>query len=219
MTTKNAVFTIENVATLTEIPNYWKKEDYLELVKRFDVSVSDSISEEECIEYLAMAVSDVNPTQAAQILLHYKLHESLTEHQIAQISNDMLIDKISEEYPEISLHYDLYSVNQLLYKLYNGTFPNAKAIAIEITAEIENYTAILTKEELLKYLMEMVSDRSIIKRLFAEKLTHESTFEEADSIIWKLEKNQDTYTVYTSEYWISDEQINMHKIQTKYFLR
>lgn len=218
MTTKKAVFTIEKVTTLTEIPNYWKKEDYLELLNRLDVPVAQSISEEECIEYLAMAVSEINPTEAAQILLHYKLSGSLTEHQIAQISNDMLIDKISEEYPEIGLHCDLYSINQLLYKLYNGTFPNAKAIEIEITAEIEDFTGVLTKEELLKYLMEMVSDRSIIKRLYADKLAHENTFEEAEAIIWKMENDQIKYTIYTSEYWISDQEINQDKIETTFYI-
>jgi hypothetical protein len=38
----------------------------------------------------------------------------------------MLIDKISEEYPEI-VQAPLYHINQLLFKAYNGKFPNAKA--------------------------------------------------------------------------------------------
>ena len=218
MTTKKAVFTIENVTKLTEIPNFWTKQDYLELLKHFDVPVAASITEEECLEYLAMAVGEINPTEAAQMLLSYKLSESLTEHQMAQISNDMLIDKISEEYPEIGLHCDLYSINQLLHKLYNGTFPNAKAICIEITAEIEDYTATLTKEEMLKSLMEMVSERSIIKRLYGDKLAPEIAFEEAATIIWKMENEQNKYTIYTSEYWISDQEILQDKIETTFYI-
>lgn len=218
MTTKKAVFTIEKVTSLTEIPNYWSSQDYFELLKIFDVPVAHTLSDGECLEYLEMAVSEMKPNEAAQILLNYKLSESLNEGQIEQISNDMLIDKISEEYPEINLHCDLYSINQLLYKLYNGKFPNAKAVCIEISADIEDHNEALTKEALLKYLMEMVSDRSVIKRLFADKLAHDTAFEEAEYIIWKLEKDQNKYSIYTSEYWITDEQIIKSKIETDYFV-
>jgi hypothetical protein len=211
-----AAFTIEKVTSLSEIPNYWSKQDYFELLKSFDVPVANTLSEEECIEYLQMAVSEVKPNEAAQIMLTYKLSASLNEHQIEQISNDMLIDKISEEYPEIDLHCDLYSINQLLYKLYNGKFPNAKAISIEILAEIEDNTEILTKEQILKYLMHMVSDRSIIKRLFSDKLAHDVPFEEAESIIWKLDHENNRYTLYTSEYWIADVEIIKSKIVTEF---
>jgi hypothetical protein len=211
-----AAFTIEKVTSLSEIPNYWSKQDYFELLKSFDVPVANTLSEEECIEYLQMAVSEVTPNKAAQIMLTYKLSASLNEHQIEQISSDMLIDKISEEYPEIDLHCDLYSINQLLYKLYNGKFPNAKAISIEILAEIEDNTEILTKEQILKYLMHMVSNRSIIKRLFSDKLAHDVPFEEADSIIWKLDHENNRYTLYTSEYWIADVEIIKSKIVTEF---
>jgi hypothetical protein len=46
-----------------------------------------------------MAITDFEPNEAA-IVLDYKLSDSLNEGQIQQISNDMLIDKISEEYPD-----------------------------------------------------------------------------------------------------------------------
>jgi hypothetical protein len=61
-----------------------------------------------------MAITDFEPNEAAAIVLDYKLSDSLNEGQI-QISNDMLIDKISEEYPEI-MQAPLYHINQLLFK-------------------------------------------------------------------------------------------------------
>ncbi|NHN27244.1 hypothetical protein FIA58_016295 [Flavobacterium jejuense] len=211
-----AIFTIEKVSSLTEIPNYWSKEDYFALLKAFDVPVADTLSNDECIEYLQMAVSELEPNQAAQILLTYKLSAFLNENQIEQISNDMLIDKISEEYPEIGLHLDLFSINQLLFKLYNGKFPNTKAILIEVLVEIEDYSEVLTKEEIIKYIMEMTSERNVIKRLFSEKLEHNTPFEEANDIIWKLEHSNDHYKIYTSEYWIADEEIEKSKIETEF---
>jgi hypothetical protein len=58
------------------------------------------------------------------------LSDSLNEGQIQQISNDMLIDKISEEYPEIAMA-PLYHIN--CFKAYNGKFPNAKATVMEFS--------------------------------------------------------------------------------------
>jgi hypothetical protein len=62
-----------------------------------------------------MAITDFEPNEAAAIVLDYKLSDSLNE-EIQQISNDMLIDKISEEYPEIAMQAPLYHINQLLLK-------------------------------------------------------------------------------------------------------
>jgi hypothetical protein len=211
-----AIFTLEKVTSLDEIPNYWTKEDYFALLKLYDVPVAATLSEPECIEYLQMAVGELAPNEAANILLTYKLSDHLNENQIDQISNDMLIDTICEEYPEINLHSDLFSVNQLLYKLYNGKFPNAKAISIELVAEIEGQDEILSKEEILKYLMEMVSERNLIKRLFGDKLAHNVEFEEANDIIWKLDVSENHYTIITSEYWIADAEIAKTKVETEY---
>jgi hypothetical protein len=67
-----------------------------------------------------MAITDFEPNEAAAIVLDYKLSDSLNEGQI-QISNDMLIDKISEEYPEIAMALYIISINR--FKAYNGKFP------------------------------------------------------------------------------------------------
>jgi hypothetical protein len=58
-----------------------------------------------------MAITDFEPNEAAAIVLDYKLSDSLNEGQIQQISNDMLIDKISEEYPEICRLLYIISIN------------------------------------------------------------------------------------------------------------
>lgn len=211
-----AVITLDNVTKISEIPKYWSKEDYFALLKLFDIPVAATLSEAECIEYLQMAVSELEPNEAAQTLLTYKLSDALNENQIEQVSNEMLLDKIAEEYPVIDLHRDLFSINQLLYQLYNGKFPNTEAVCIEITAKIEGHEDPLTKEELLKTVSKLLSDRNLIKRLFTEKLEADGRFEEAEGIIWKLENNGDQYKIYTSEYWISSQDFELSEIETEF---
>jgi hypothetical protein len=211
-----ATFIIEKFNIISEIPNYWSIQDYITLLNEFDVPVSPTITALECIEYLQMAVSELEPNEAANVLLTYKLSDHLNENQIDQISNDMLLDKISEEYPEINLHCDLFSINQLLFKLYNGKFPNTRAVSIDIIAEIEGYSELLMKEDVLRNVVAMTSDRNLIKRLFSEKLADKSTFEEANDIVWQLNHVGNKYTLITSEYWINEQEIAMSSFETDF---
>lgn len=211
-----AEITIEKVDTIIEIPNYWSSQDYTNLLKEFDIPISTTLSEKEQIEYLEMAVSELEPNEAAKIILMYKLSNELSENQIEQISNDMLLDKISEEYPEISLHKDLFSVNQLLFKLYNGKFPNTKATSVQLQIDIANYNEPLTKPEILKLIMQMTSNSNVIKRLYVDELGVENTFEQANDIIWVFTKDNNHYSLITSEYWLADKEIKSSFLETEF---
>ena len=112
-----------------------------------------------------------------------------------------------KEYPEIDLHYDLFNINQLLYKAFNGKFPNTKATVVDFSmVPAADFDQEITKEVVLKSLHNGISDRNLIKRLFPEKMSTEKEFVEADAIIWELNKKESTdYTLITSEYWLNKE--------------
>ena len=200
---------INSTATLEEIENYWKNEDYINLLGLFDFPDANTIKPENLREMLFMAISDFEPNEAAKVLLTYKLSENLNEGQIDQMSNDMLLDKISEEYPEIDLHYDLFNINQLLFKAYNGKFPNAKATLVKFSiVAADQFEGDLTKEIILKALSRGISESNIIKRLFSDQMSTDMRFEEAEDILWKLNpEGGDDYLLITSEYWLNKDEI------------
>jgi hypothetical protein len=202
---------INNIASVEEIENFWNNNDYINLLELFDFPDAKTLKPESLKEMLQMAITDFEANEAAEIVLRYRLSERLTEGQIAQISNDMLLDKVSEEYPEIDLHYDLFNINQLLYKAYNGKFPNAKATIVDFSiVSIDGNDQLITKEMLLKAFDAGVSDRNIIKRLFKEQMSTDMVFVEAESILWELIKKDETnYTLITSEYWLNNEDIEV----------
>ena len=169
-------YTIEHTEQLDTIPNYWTDKDYKDLLKLFNFPDAETIKPENLREMLFMAISDEEASEAAKILLTYKLSEDLNEGQIDQLSNDMLLDRISEEYPEIHLHYPLYSINQLLFHAYNGTFLNTKATRILVEFEEQEN---VTKEFMLKALNSALSPSNIIKRLFEDPMTTETRFPDA----------------------------------------
>ncbi len=200
--------TINSLTTVEEITNYWQNQDYINLLEQFNFPDANTIKPENLKEMLYMAITDFEPNEAAEIVLSYKLSDRLNEGQIAQISNDMLIDKVCEEYPEIDLHYTLFNVNQLLYKAYNGKFPNARATVIEFTIlSKDGYEEDITKEIVLKSFNNGLSNRSLIKRLFTEKMSTDTQFVEAEAVLWELNKKDATnFTLATSEYWMKDEE-------------
>jgi len=201
---------IKNIEIVDEIENYWTTEDYIKLLEKFDYPDAASAEKESLKELLFMAISDFEGKDAALILLEYKLSEDLNEGQLHQISNDMLLDKVCEEYPEIHLHAKLFHINQLLFKAYNGTFPNAKASIIDcsFTAIDAKEETKITKEMALVLLNEGLSGGNLIKRLFDAQMSQTVPFPEADSILWYLKTDDNVnFKLITSEYWISREDI------------
>lgn len=204
-------YTIEHTEQLDTIPNYWTDKDYKDLLKLFNFPDAETIKPENLREMLFMAISDEEASEAAKILLTYKLSEDLNEGQIDQLSNDMLLDRISEEYPEIHLHYPLYSINQLLFHAYNGTFLNTKATRILVEFEEQEN---VTKEFMLKALNSALSPSNIIKRLFEDPMTTETRFPDAESIIWQLNSNDNkSFELITSDYWINREDIALDEYE------
>jgi len=202
--------TINSADTLEALPKYWSNPDYVQLLLRFNYPDAENAAPDTLEELLLMAITDYEPNEAAAIILEYKLAEKLSKGQLSQISNDMLLDKISEEYPDISLHAPLFHINQLLYKAFNGKFPNAKAtqITLSIKSLEEAEQADFTKEDLLHLLDNGLADSNLIKRLFSEQMVASKPFPEAEDILWELEATgNQTYKILTSDYWLSKNDI------------
>jgi hypothetical protein len=195
---------INSVKTVEELKAAWTNDDYIQLLDRFGFPDAQDSKPEELKELLFMAISDFEPSEAAAILLDYKLSEHLNEGQIDQMSHDMLLDKISEEYSDIGLHHELFNINQLLFKAFNGTFPNAKATIVEFEIHPDKE---VSKEVVLKAFDKTLTGSSVIKRLYSNHIAGKENFDESEDIIWKLiAKGNNAYEMTTSEYWMSRDE-------------
>lgn len=208
---------IKKVSTVDEIEGYWTENECIQLLGKFGFPNASEGGQENLKELLSMAITDFEPNEAAAIVLEYKLANFLSEGQIQQISNDMLLDKVCEEYPEIGLHSALFHTNQLLFKAFNGKFPNAKATIIECSiTPLEGETSKeMTKESILKLFSKGLSESNIIKRLFGPQMDENAPFPEAKDILWDL-LTTDTinYTMNTSENWLKKEDFIIWEFET-----
>ncbi|MDX9773004.1 MAG: hypothetical protein RBT02_06210 [Bacteroidales bacterium] len=198
---------IKEIKTVNEFDFYWTSRDYVNLLKEFNFPDAENSKKDELSELLNMAITDFEPNESAQILLTYKLSKELNEGQIQSLSNEMINDRVAEEYPEPALHFALFNINQLLYRAYNGVFPNTEAsiIDMEIIPVTESDVEI-DKEILIKALGAGLKDNNLIKRLFEGQISGDELFSDAAKTIWKMEKIKDNnYQLITSKYWVDKD--------------
>lgn len=200
---------VEKVKTLNEIASYWTHEDYSKLLAEFDFPDAQNVKKENLKEMLFMAITDFETNEAASILLNYKLSDQLNEGQIDSISHEMTVDKVAEEYPEPNLHYDLFNINQFLFKAYNGKFPNTEATEVTFSVEGNDTSDIGTDKEMIaKIFAAGLKDSCLIKRLYADQLDGEVEFVDAHKFIWTIDNpEKDKYVLLTSKYWVDKDEI------------
>lgn len=212
----NYQIAIKRIDTVNEVEGYWSDEDFVQLLEKFNYPDGATADKASLPELLEMAISDYEPNEAAEIVLKYKFPDRLTDGQIEQIAHNMLIDKVCEEYPEIDMQGTLFHINQLLFKAYNGKFPNAKASIVHFSIKpLEGDAQKVTAENVLKLLNKGLSDRNLIKRLFENQISQNIPFPEADYIVWELTTADNiNYNLVTSENWINKEDITEYEFES-----
>lgn len=204
----NFTIKLKKIKSIEKIEGAWTNEDYIMLLELFEYPDAISIPESELFDMLSMAISDFEPEEAAEVVLKYKLSDRLNNGQIKNLSHEMLLDNVSEEYPDISLHYPLFNINQLLYDAYNGKFPRGLASVIDFELSFKDKIEI-TKEIVLRTMGDLLSEKSLLKRLFSTQLDSENELKDAESIIWELTPmGENAYQLITSDYWLNREDID-----------
>ena len=197
---------IEDVKTVNELDFYWEKEDYKNLLKEFDYPDAEKLKDAEVLDFLFMAIADFEPAEAAEIVLTYKMSDKLNEGQIQNLSHDMLIEKVAEQYAEPALHFDLFNINQFLRKAYNGKFPDTEASIITASFDGIDLDSEMTKEILIKSLCGGLNDGNLIHRLFEDQVKGEIAFTDAEKVIWNYKKTgENSMEIVTSKKWIEKE--------------
>ena len=200
---------INDVKSIDKIPEYWKNDDYINILEELEFSDARNSDPDELQALLEMAMSDLEPHEAAEVLLKYKLKDNLKEGQIQQLSHEMADDNESEGYSDIGLHYALFNINQLLYSAFNGIFPHAKATKVEFELSFkDDLKHTISKALALKSLCDCLTETNPIVRLFEDQLQGKKPFSDAEKIVWELhDSGSNKYTLLTSDYWINKEDI------------
>jgi len=208
-------FTVERLSFqhLAALPNAWQNTDYLALLTQLDYDSPEAIAPAELKEMCQLALTDLEPAEAAEQVLGYLVADQLTKGQTEQLAHQMETEKLWEENPKLELHQHFFNATQLLYDAYNGKFPHPQAVEfkVKITAAAPADLALLdqnTPTTLLRLLAPGLSDSALLHRLFGDQLAG-GEFPEAESILWQLTPSEKTdtsvvYDIISSDYWLED---------------
>ncbi|MDO7877230.1 hypothetical protein Q5H93_20965 [Hymenobacter sp. ASUV-10] len=208
-------FTVERLTFqhLAALPAAWQPADYLALLTALDFDQPEAIPPAELQEMTHMALTDLEPAAAAQVVLTHLFAGQLTPGQIDQLAHQMQTEKLWEENPKMELHQGFFNATQLLYLAFNGKFPHPQAVEfqVKITAQQAADLALLEQDPaptLLRLLAPGLSDRALLHRLFDTQLAG-ADFPEAPAILWQLTPSDQTETsvvfdIISSDYWLED---------------
>jgi hypothetical protein len=210
---KTFAVTRVNFKTITELPDYWTEPKYLDLLELMDYDNPASLDKSEIKDMCLMSLTDNDPEDAAKIVLTYVFGTILNKGQIDNLSNEMLEEKLWEEYADLSLHEAFFAVHQLLYDAFEGTFPHPEAVSFQVRIQEKGKNGLsifdsYPEAPLVRLLVGGLPDNNVIHRLFDDKIDGE-TFPEAKDILWQLNIVENdsgalTAEVISSQYWFKD---------------
>ena len=211
----NFTIRLKKISSIDKIEGYWTNQDYINLLEAFEYDDAKNTPDSELFDMLSMAITDLEPDDAAEIVLQYKLGDKLNSGQIKNLAQEMLLDKVAEEYPDIALHYPLFNINQLLYEVFNGKFPRTLASVIDLALLIDE-EVVVTKEIILRTISDLLSEKSLLKRLFDEQLDSSHELKDAESIIWHLTSiSENNYQIISSDYWFNRDDFELDEFSGK----
>ncbi|WP_324671831.1 hypothetical protein [Hymenobacter sp. GOD-10R] len=208
-------FTVERLSfdTLSELPGSWQPQDYKALLLKTGYDNPEELAPDELKAMCLMALADLEPAEAAQLVLEHIFEEQLTAGQIENLAHQMLTEKLWEENPQLEQHEGFFKATQLLYTAYNGKFPRADAVQfqVQLTTEDPNGFSLFDAQPeapFLRLLAQGMPDNALLKRLFHEQLEG-SSFPEASAIIWQLRlgmraEKSAVFEIVSSAYWLDD---------------
>lgn len=199
--------------SIQELPNSWNDQNYMDLLDLMEYGDTTELAPEELKEMCLMSLTDNDPEDAAKLVLEYVFKDRLSKGQIDNLSNEMVEEKIWEEYADLSLHEEFFNVNQLLYEAYNGKFPYPDAITFQVKVTANSKEGISVFDDfpeasLIRLLVTGLPENTLIYRLFEEEVDgHE--FKDAKDIIWQFttEKQGEkelVFSIISSLYWFHD---------------
>ena len=200
---------------VNEVPGVWTNNDFLNLLNHVEYEDAASISPEELKEMTAMALSDLEPEEAAVKVLELRFGDQLSKGQRQNLSEELKDERLWEEYAKINFHEELFHVGCLLYWAFPKEFPEPEIVEILVKVNALNPGSVInlqnpTASFIARLLNDGMDDHNTIYRLFDENIKSNS-FPESEHIIWKFEETgfvaedrSNTFTIYTSWNWVDE---------------
>jgi len=201
-----------------DMPGTWFDDDYRSLLQQLEIEDIDEISSADLLDFVLMALQDMEPEVAAELVLAYKLQKSITRGARQNLIEDFLQGQRPwEEASDIMLHARIFAAAVLLNKAFPRTIarPDMMKLTLQLCALQSQAKKLLQEPPQAAFVTRLLADgmdeHSILERLFDEQLVAQA-FPEAEGIIWLArydeaaapDDNSKLLTVYSSKHWLED---------------
>ena len=203
---------VEDFEELAELEDGWSPEDYVAILKKRDVDGAAQIAPAELREMCLLALQDLDPPEAAAVLLTYKLGTKLTEGQIRNYSIESQHERLWEQAGDLEFHRTMFDVASLLNAVNEAEFPTPDALRVSFGIEAADAAMLAVFEDsmdralLVRMLSAGMEESAILNRLFGDQIAT-GKIADADSIIWGVTMDSSKKTsiemkITSSAYWL-----------------
>ena len=105
---------IDGIEELKELEGSWQPTDYIAILQKMDVSGAAEIPAADLREMCVFALQDLDPPEAAALLLNYKLGAALSSGQIRNYSVESQHERLWEQSADLKIHQPMFGVASLL---------------------------------------------------------------------------------------------------------
>ncbi len=210
--TNNFHVQLLDFSNLREIEGAWTSDDFAALLDAMEYGDQSGMGGDELREMCLMSLQDLEPEDAAYLVLKHDMGDVLREGQLRNMANEMLDEKLWEEYVDPAFHERLFNVGSLLYAAFPRTFPEPDAVCVklEVTSADAASGTLLTASPNESFLVRLLGDgmdaHAVLHRLYGEQLTG-SSFPNADEVVWivrteAIGEDVMNIEVISSGYWL-----------------
>ncbi len=143
-----------------------------------------------------MALQDLEPPEAALLVLRHRLGDRLRRGQLNNLAHELSDEKHWEHYADMALHEDIFHASSLMWSVFPQRYPRPDAHRIALRVEPldaparELLASGLEESALVRLVAGGMSDRSLLCRLFEDQLAGER-FSCPSAIIWTFQVTPD----------------------------
>ncbi len=210
--TSNFHVEILDFSNLAEIEGAWTTGDFAALLDAMEYGDTAGMSDAELREMCILSLQDLEPDEAAYLVLKHVVGDVLRDGQLRNMANEMLDEKLWEEYVDPALHERLFNVGSLLYAAFPRTFPTPDAVRVKLQVTAGNAAArdlvgaAPDETFLVRLLADGMDDRAVLHRMYGEQLKGRS-FPNAAAVVWIVRAQvtgEDVMTIEVtgSGYWL-----------------
>ena len=203
---------VDEFEELTELEHSWMPKDYVSILTSLDIADAGKIDVDELRDMTLFALQDLNPPDAAAVLLKYKVGTKLSGGQIRNYSIESQHERLWEQSADLSLHQDMFAVASMLNSVNSMAFPVPDALRVTFSIQCDDASqlALFNDEMDRAILVRMISagmnESAILNRLFGDQIAT-GKVADADSIIWQIAVEQPDpaklqIQITSSAYWL-----------------